>query len=59
MANKYVRDEDAERLDELAEEAGVTAATLFAVLIKNYGEQARDLAAAARANVELVTGRTA
>lgn len=44
--------EDAKRLDALAEEAGVGTGEFLATLVRAFGEQARDLAAANRARRE-------
>lgn len=52
MANKYIPDDAAERLEALAKEAGVPLATLLSKLCWFFGEQARDLVAEDRAEEE-------
>ena len=55
--SRYVKTEDAARLDQLAGEAGVSTSTLITTLTWNFGEKARDLAAENRVAQEELAAR--
>jgi len=54
---KRMSEEAAKRVDELAEEAGVSVARFLSVLVRDHGEQARDTAARERLEVEALERR--